>query len=76
MPFTIQIDDQAYAVAKAFAEQAHCSIASAVSSLVVKSGASAAKTSPPPNDATIRFPLAHGARAITPEMVARLEDEG
>ena len=73
MPTAIQIDDQAYAIAKAFAEQTHCSIASAVSSLVVKSGFSGGRKERADGDAAIRFPLVRGARTITSEDVARLE---
>lgn len=74
MPFPIQLDDEAYASAKAFAEQTHCTIANAASRLVVKSGFSGGKKERTTVDPAIRFPLVHGAHPITAEDVARLED--
>ena len=75
MPPAIQLDDEAYALAKAFAEEAHCSIASAVSRLVVKSGFRVARKQNSEVNSIVKFPLVHGARPITAEDVARLEDE-
>ena len=75
MPVPIQIDDDAYAIAQAFAEQAHCSVASAVSRLVLKSDFAGATPDGPTTDSVVRFPLVRGARTITSEAVARLGDE-
>ncbi len=73
MPPAIQLDDRAYAIAKEYAEQARCSLASAVNTLVVKSGGDVVPQFG--NDASIRFPLVHGTRPITNDDVARLDEE-
>lgn len=75
MPLAIQLDDEAYAVAKAFAEQTHCSLGSAVSRLVLISGFGGGGKERTGGNGTIRFPLVHGVRPITAEDVAGLEDE-
>ena len=75
MPIAVQIDDDAYAIAKAFAEESHCSVAIAVSTLVVKSGFKARTAGATYPATTLRFPLVRGIRKIDAEDVAQLEDE-
>ena len=76
MLVAIQLDDEAFAVAQAFADQEHCSIGSAVNKLVVRS--SHLRNRHSPSSATVsevRFPLVTGGKVIVPEDVARLQDE-
>ncbi|MES2707297.1 MAG: hypothetical protein V4726_11915 [Verrucomicrobiota bacterium] len=75
MSIAVQIDDNAYAIAKAFAEQAHCSVAVAVSRLVVESGFRPVKSETIMTNSAARFPLVKGIRVITAEQVAQLEDK-
>lgn len=72
----IQLEDDAYAIAAAYAQNEHCSISTAVSKLVVKSGLGFNKkgTAATKGD-DVRFPLVRGARTITSGDVACLEDE-
>lgn len=74
MPVAVQIDDDAYAIAMVFAEQAHCSVATAVSRLVVKSAFQTGKAEAAKPNSAVRFPLVKGTRAITAEQIAQLED--
>lgn len=73
---SLQLDDEAYAIAEAHAEAQHCSISAAVSKLVVQSGFAARKDSRANSDAPeIRFPLVRGKSTITAEHVFGLEEE-
>ena len=76
MNTALLLEDDAYAIAKAYADAEHCTVSDAASKLVVKSGFArrqSSRTNPPKSE--IRFPLVRGARPITPEDVARLQDE-
>lgn len=75
MPVAVQIDDDAYAIAKAFAEEAHCSVAIAVSRLVVKSRFLTGNPDSTKPNSDVRFPLVKGTREITADQVARLQDD-
>jgi hypothetical protein len=74
MNLALQLDDNAYAVAKAYADEQRCSMSDAVSKLVLKSGFVVRETTPR-KGGEIRFPLVRGRKPITPEDVDRLQDE-
>jgi hypothetical protein len=74
MNLALQLDDNAYAVAKAYADAQHCSMSDAVSKLVLKAGFAVRETSLR-KGGEIRFPLVRGKKPIAPEDVHRLQDE-
>jgi hypothetical protein len=76
MSLAVQLDEDAYAVAMAYAKKEHCSIGRAVSKLVLNSKMGVGKEASSTPVVDIHFPLVRGSKPITPEDVASLEDEG
>jgi len=74
MRTTLNLDDDVIATARALASQKGQSLGEAVSELIRRAVRPAAKA-PAKRNGIPLFPVARGARQVTPEIVAELLDE-